>query len=136
MAGGVDSAFVKRGLVADIGTTYLLPKLIGTGYACELMLTGDIIDVERALKIGLVNSVVKHEELMPKALELAARIAENPPLTVGLTKMAIYQGFESTSLSDQCDFEIYNNGMLSHTEDYKEGMVAFLEKRKPRFQGK
>ena len=128
--------FVRRGLVPDVGSTFFLPKLLGTEKALELMLTGDVIDAENAVALGLVSRLVPHEELMNESLKLAGRIANGPPIAMGLTKRAVYQGAVSADLSTHLDFELSMNHLCFPTEDFKEGVASFLEKRPPRFQGR
>lgn len=129
-------AFVKRGLVPDTGGTYFLPRLIGPGRACELILTGDIIDAREADRIGLVNRVVPKEELMPAARELASRVAKNPPLAVKVARRMMYLGLVAPDLGEQAIFESSCNRMLMETEDFREGVQSFLEKREPIFRGR
>lgn len=128
--------FVKRAIVPDTGTTYLLPRLVGMGMACELAFTGDIIDAQEALRIGMVNRVVPHDDLMKAAKELATKIAKNPPITVRCAKRALYYGAINTDLTAQVDFESHLNQINSKTEDRIEGSKAFLEKREPQFKGR
>ena len=128
-------AFVRRGICPDTGATYLLPRLIGSGRASELFLTGRFIDAQEADKIGLVNRVVPHEELMPAARELAKQIAENPPLAVQVSKRMMYLGMVTPDLGEQIAYESACSRMLMETEDFAEGVTAFLEKRAPEFKG-
>ena len=128
--------FVKRGLVPDTGSTYFLTKLLGTAKACELMFTGDFVDAAEAERLGIVNKVVPHDELMNETMALAKKIASGPPLTIELIKRAIYKGFSETDLEHQLNFEMYLQRLAFATEDFKEGVTAFLEKREPKFQGK
>ncbi len=128
--------FVKRAIVPDTGSTYFLTKLVGTAKACELMFTGDFVDAAEAERLGIVNKVVPHEELMNEAQALAKRIASGPPLTIELIKRAVYKGFLESDLARQVHFEMYLNQLAHTTEDYKEGVTSFLEKREPKFMGK
>ncbi|MCK4243112.1 MAG: enoyl-CoA hydratase/isomerase family protein [Dehalococcoidia bacterium] len=128
--------FVKRALVPDTGSTYFLTKLLGTAKACELMFTGDFVDAAEAERLGIVNKVVPHDELMNETMALAKKIASGPPLTIELIKRAIYKGFAETDLEHQLNFEMYLQRLAFATEDFKEGVTAFLEKREPKFQGK
>jgi 2-(1,2-epoxy-1,2-dihydrophenyl)acetyl-CoA isomerase len=128
--------FVKRGLVPDMGGTYLLPRLIGCGQAAEFMLTGDTLEAREAERIGLVNRVVPSGELMEKALEIAQKISANPPLAVKSIKQAMYQGLTTPDLAAHMEYEFHLNGFLNRTEDFREGVNSFLEKRKPIFRGR
>jgi len=128
--------FVRRGIVPDTGSTYFMPRLVGTAKALELMWTGDIIDAREAEKIGLVNRVVKPEELMKETKGLAQRIASGPKVAVQFTKRALYRGMMEDDLQGQVDYELYLNTLCFRTEDFKEGVRSFLEKRKPDFKGK
>ncbi|MFQ5874712.1 MAG: enoyl-CoA hydratase/isomerase family protein [Dehalococcoidia bacterium] len=127
--------FIKRGLL-DNGSTWLLPKLVGLGMACELAFTGDIIDAAEADRIGLVNRVVPHDDLLTVVRELATRIANNPPITVRLTKRALHQGAVSNDLLPHMELEHHYAAISGATEDSKEATRAFLEKREPVFKGK
>lgn len=126
--------FVKRGLVADVGGMVRLPKLIGPQRAAELLFTGDIISAERALELGIVMSVTPHDELMAEARALAERIAANPPLAVRYLKEGLRRSYHG-------DYEEMGNwvsttlGVLFRTQDHKEGVASFLEKRPAVFKG-
>ncbi len=128
------SIFVKRGLVPDLGLTHSLPRLIGIKKALELLLTGDMIDSGEAQRIGLVNRVVPHQQLMEATRELATKIADGAPIAVQLTRQSVYQGIYN-DLDTQIKLEFYNQSICHASEDYKEGVRAFLEKRKPEFKG-
>ncbi|MBI3931538.1 MAG: enoyl-CoA hydratase [Chloroflexi bacterium] len=128
--------FVKRGIVPDNGSTWFLPRLVGMAKACELAWTGDIIDAAEGERIGLVSRVVPHDDLLTVVRELATRIANGPPITVQLTKRALYQGAISTDLHAQMELELHYNATTMATEDRKEGTRAFIEKREPVFKGR
>jgi 2-(1,2-epoxy-1,2-dihydrophenyl)acetyl-CoA isomerase len=128
--------FVKRGIIPDNGSTWLLPRLVGMAKACELVWTGDIIDAAEGERIGLVSRVVPHDDLLSVTRELATRIASGPPITVQLAKHALYQGAQSTDLHSQMELELHYNAVCFTTEDSKEGAQAFMEKRAPVFKGK
>lgn len=127
-------AFVRRGLIPDLAATFFLPKIVGAGKAMEIMLTGDIISAQEAERIGLVNKVVPHQELMTTAKELAKRLAKGAPIAIGLIKKAIYKSLES-SLIEQLEMESIGQVLCARTEDFKEGIRSFLEKREPIFRG-
>lgn len=128
--------FVRRGLVPDVGSTFFLPKLIGTEKALELMFTGEMIDANTAVELGLVSRMVPHDELMNECMQLARKIAEGPSVAVGLTKRAVYQGAVSSDLPAHLDLELTLNQLCFTTDDFKEGVASFLEKRPPKFQGR
>lgn len=127
-------AFVKRGLHPDWGGTYFLPRLVGTAKACELIFTGETIDAAEAYRLGIVNSVVAPEELMAKTYELAAKIAAGPPIAIRLARRAIYRNMDA-DLRVALEFETYSQNICRETEDAKEGITAFVEKRAPVFRG-
>jgi enoyl-CoA hydratase/carnithine racemase len=128
-------AFVKRGLHPDWGGTYFLPRAVGTATAAELIFTGDVIDAAEALRIGLVSRVLAPEELMPAALELARKIAAGPPVAIRLAKRAIYRNAES-DLRSALEFETFAQNACFETEDAREGIRAFVDKRAPVFRGR
>lgn len=127
--------FVNVGLVPDAGGTYFLPRLIGPAKAFDLIMTGRIIDAQEAERIGLVNRVVPHEELEKETLALAEKLAQGPPLAMGMAKTGIYKGMQM-DLSSELEYEAYAQSILMKTEDYMEGVKAFSEKRKPKYKGK
>lgn len=127
--------FVKRGLVPDGGATYYLPRMIGTSKALELMLMGDTIDAEQAERLGLVNKVVPHDQLMSTTMDFARRIASGPSVAIELIKRGVYKG-ATGDLESQLDFETLAQRICFQTEDFKEGITSFLEKRQPEFKGR
>ena len=130
----VGETFVKRGLHVDWGGTYFLPRIVGMAKACELIFTGEIIDAEEALRLGIVSQVVPPEILMPTVQELAHKIAAGPPIAIRLAKRALYRSQDS-DLRSALEFETYAQNICRDTEDAKEGIRAFVEKRAPSFQG-
>jgi len=126
---------VKLGIIPGDGGTQRLPRLVGLGRAMELILTGDFIDAQEAYRIGLVNKVLPQEELMDKATELAKKIASRPPLAVRFAKEAVNRSQEGEAASGFA-LESYLHALSCTTEDKKEGVSAFLEKRKGKFKGK
>lgn len=128
-------AYVRIGGIPDSGGTYLLPRLIGTARACELLLTGDVIDSREAERIGLVNKVVPAEQLESATRELAARLAGGPPISMGLIKRAIYLS-ETQNLESALHTAALMTSLNMETQDAKEGVVAFIEKRPSVYQGR
>lgn len=127
-------AFVRVGFSAcDIGTSWLLPRLVGVARAQELMLTGRIFDAEEAMRIGLVVDVVEPELLMHTALEKAQEIIRNTPFGIALTKEAMWTALEIPALQSAIDLENRQQILSSHTADARESMQAFLEKRPPKY---
>lgn len=122
------SVFVLRGLAPDCGATYLLPRVVGTSKALELMYTGDIIDAAEALRLGIVSRVVPLDDLMKVTHELAARIAKQPPLSVELTKRVVHRSMID-DLNHHLDWETQAWHICSRSEDNQEAVRAFLEKR-------
>jgi enoyl-CoA hydratase/carnithine racemase len=128
-------AFVKRGLHPDWGGTYFLPRVVGVAKACELIFTGDTIDAAQALELGIVNAVVSADALMPETYKLARRIADGPPIAIALAKRAIFHNQE-VDLRAALEFETFAQNVTRETEDAKEGVRAFVEKRAPVFRGR
>lgn len=126
---------VRLGVIPAAGGTQRLPRLIGEARAKALMLTAAQIDAARALDWGLVTEVRPGAELMPAALALAQQIGEMPPLAVRFAKRAVNRGMQ-TDLDSGLEYERYAAAMLVDSDDRKEGMRAFVEKRKPVFQGR
>ena len=129
-------AFIMRGVIPDCGGTFFLPKLIGSAKACELSFTGDMIDAKEAERLGLVNKVVPHEVLMKATEELANKLLNRPPIALKYAKRAIYKGLTEVDLPSHIDYEIAINRICTDTEDFKEGVTSFLEKREAIFKGR
>jgi enoyl-CoA hydratase len=125
---------VKLGIGPGYGGTARLPRLVGKGRALELLLTGAMIDAAEAYRIGLVNRVVPADKLMAEAETLLRTILENGPLAIRACLEAVDAGLE-TSLDQALLLEANHFGLLSATDDMREGTRAFLEKRKPLFKG-
>ncbi|MFC2051918.1 enoyl-CoA hydratase/isomerase family protein [Chloroflexota bacterium] len=130
------AVFVLRGLVPDTAMTYALPHTIGMSRALELLFSGEIISAAEAERLGVVSRVVPPDRLMPVARELATKIAEQPPVAIELTKRLVYR-FKVDELSHQLDLEAWAQHICSQTEDHREAVSAFREKRpRPQFKGK
>lgn len=130
------TVFVRRGMVASSGGTFLLPRVVGVAKALELMWSGDIIDAREAERIGLVSRVVPHDQLMAVTEEFALKLAKGPSLAIELTKYLVYQGLESNNFVSDLKAEAWAQSVCSASEDAKEGLRAFLEKRAPVFKGR
>ena len=128
-------AFVRRGLHPDWGGTYFLPRVVGVAKAAELIWTGEIIEATEALRLGIVSAVHAPEDLMPAAHALAAKIAAGPPVAIRLAKRAIYHNLEC-DLRQALEFETFAQNICFETEDAREGIRAFVDKRAPSFQGR
>lgn len=123
------------GIIPGAGGTQRLPRIVGMGIAKEMVLAGTIHDAETALRIGLVNRVVPAADLMATAREFAAGIAKRAPVALRMAKMAL-NGSANVPQDFGAQFEVVAQTVLNSTGDIKEGMTAFLEKRKPSFSGK
>ncbi len=126
---------VKLGIIPGTGGTQRLPRLIGKGLAAELLLTGDVITAKDAYRVGLVNRVVPDGETVKAAEELARKIMSNAPVAVEMAKDALEIG-KDLPLEHAVQYSQKNCVICFSTKDMKEGMTAFLEKRKPNFVGK
>lgn len=126
---------VKLGIIPGFGGTQRLPRLIGRNKAKELIYTGDVITAQEAKDIGIVNKVCAHETLMDEVMTLAQKITQTGALAIAAAKKAIYDGYHH-SLDEGCQIEARSFVHLFGTTDQKEGMKAFIEKRKPNFTGK
>ena len=126
---------VGLGIIPGFSGTYRLPKLIGQGYAKEMIYTGKVIRADEALRIGLVNAVYEPEELMDKAMEMAQMMLKNAPVAISLAKQSINEGYDLDA-DGAIGLENKLFGKCFATSDQKEGMDAFLNKRKAAFTGK
>ncbi len=126
---------ISIGVIPGAGGTQRLTRAVGKGIAMEMILTGKMISAEEALRIGLVNAVVPVETYLEEAKALAREIASRPPVAVRLAKEAVLKAFDTT-IEGGLEFERKNFYLLFASEDQKEGMKAFAEKRKPDWKGR
>jgi 2-(1,2-epoxy-1,2-dihydrophenyl)acetyl-CoA isomerase len=129
------TGFLKIGLSGDWGGSWTLTRLVGTAKARELYLLPDMIDAEEALSIGLVNRVVDDSDLLAATTAIARRIADLPRVTVGYTKRNLFAA-ETGDFATVLDMEAFHQARCSQTEDHREAVLAFREKRKPVFKGR
>ncbi len=125
---------VSLGIIPGYGGTIRLARLIGLGRAIELTLTGEMFKADRAETLGVVSSVVSREELMTEAKALLRKVTKNGPVAVAKAIESIYRAVD-TSMLEALDYESSQFGLLAATEDMREGMTAFLEKRAADFKG-
>lgn len=129
------ATFLKIGLIPGDGGSWLLPRVIGWSNAARLFFTGDVIDAETARSWGLVSDVVPAESLMDEANKLAARIAQQAPQTLRMTKRLMRDGM-SASFDTIMEMSAAMQVILQNTEDHREAVDAFFEKRTPEFKGR
>jgi 2-(1,2-epoxy-1,2-dihydrophenyl)acetyl-CoA isomerase len=126
--------FINVGLVLDSGSSYFLPRLVGSNKAFEWATMGTKVSATEAAQFGMVNKVVKAEELDEAVLQIAAYYAQAPTKAIGLIKKLLNKSFHS-DLETMLDYEAYCQEIAGNSADNKEGVQAFLEKRKPNFKG-
>ena len=126
---------VRRGILPTLGATQRLPRQLPLPAAMELLLMGEPIDAERALQIGLINKVVDDQDVLAAAQDYAARFREIPPLTVRAIKEAVVRG-QSMPIEEGMALEAVLGAATKMTEDFREGVAAFVEKRKPQFKAR
>lgn len=127
-------SFVRIGFHPDWGGTYFLPRLVGANKACELFFLGEPVDAAEALRLGLVNWVVPDEGLIEETQRLAERLRDAPPIAIAAAKQAVYTS-DHENLETMLRYEVEAQMRCFNSRDGKEGVRAFLEKRKPRFTG-
>jgi 2-(1,2-epoxy-1,2-dihydrophenyl)acetyl-CoA isomerase len=129
-----NQAFIKIGLSPDCGGTFNLPRLVGWKRAMELMMTGDVISASKAMELGMINSVVADSELMPQVMALADRLSQAPTFAIGRIK-ELMEASATNDYGGQMELERQAQLKCGRTQDFKEGVAAFIEKRPPRFTG-
>jgi 2-(1,2-epoxy-1,2-dihydrophenyl)acetyl-CoA isomerase len=128
-------AFINIGLIPDSGSTWILPKLLGYHKAFEICSTGRTIKADEALRLNLIDEIVEHDKLESFTTELAKKYADAPTKALGALKRLLNKGMAAT-LEETLDYEAYLQEICSKTDDYKEGVAAFNEKRKAQFKGR
>ncbi|HKX17439.1 MAG TPA: enoyl-CoA hydratase-related protein [bacterium] len=127
--------FTRVGLIPDSGGTWLLPRFIGVGRALEMMFFAEPVDAAAAERLGLVNRVVSQDDLMPRTLEWAARLAEGPTRAYGLIKRGVDRAL-ALDLRAALEYEAHLQEIAGRSDDHREGVAAFLEKRPPSYAGR
>jgi 2-(1,2-epoxy-1,2-dihydrophenyl)acetyl-CoA isomerase len=128
-------AYIRVGLLPGNGGAYFLPRIVGTAAALELLWTGDFIKANEALRIGLVSRVCEDDRLMPETQAFAARLADGPPIQLRLIKKLLYQSLH-TDLRTSLELVSSHMAVVQSTDDYREAMAAYKEKRAPKFKGR
>ncbi len=131
----MNAAFIRIGLSAcDVGVSYFLPRIVGASVASELLLTGDFIEAKRAEATGLVSRVVPDASLVDATREMANRMLRNTPLGLRLTKECLKHSIDAGSLEQAVAMEDRNQILAAQSADFREGVLAFLQKRDPEFR--
>ncbi len=117
-----------------MGVTYFLPNVVGLAKAREMIVMGDLIDANEAYRIGLISKIVGHKELEDRVNSLAQRLSKSAPKAIGMANINLLKALD-TDLKSVNIFESYGNSFLFNSEDHKEGVDAFLNKRESRFKG-
>jgi 2-(1,2-epoxy-1,2-dihydrophenyl)acetyl-CoA isomerase len=130
----IGQTFNRIGLHPDWGGTYFLPRLVGPSQALQLIFSAEMLDAERAQQLGLFDRVVPHEQLEAETLTAARMLAAKPPRALALAKRAVYAS-GAASLDDMLDMELAHQLECFRSDDAREGLAAFLEKRPPGFTG-
>jgi len=131
----IGAIFARMGLMPELGSTFMLPRLVGLAKALELTYTAKVLKAKEALDIRLVNQVVPGEGLMTAVQEMATQIASLPPLALAVSKRALHQGAEN-DFDAAVQTETFGLDYLFKTQDHKEAVAAFLEKRPAKFHGR
>ncbi len=129
------NAFVRMALFPNTGETWLLPRIVGLGKALEILFTGDWLNAEEAYRIGILNRLVPSADLEKETMTLARKLAKAPPISLRLMKIQTHKGLDM-NLESALELAADGEAMTLKTEDHKEALAAFLEKREPIFKGK
>ena len=129
-----NQAFIKIGLVPTAAALLFLPRLVGLETTTELMMTGEVVTAARALEMGMINAVVPDEELLPRALAMAEKLAQAPTAAIGRIK-ELLEASATNDYGAQLELERKVQIQSGITKDFKEGVAAFIEKRPPKFVG-
>mgnify|MGYP001135291247 CR=1 FL=1 len=132
---GFSEAFIRNGLIPADGSCWQLPRMIGLGNTLLLQYTGEIVPADEAYRMGMVNKVIPHEELMDATMEIAQRLAHGPTYSMSLIKWLVHKSLY-TDLEESLRISGAAQSIARQTEDHKEGVRAFLEKRQPEFKGR
>lgn len=132
---GFSEAFIRNGLIPADGSCWQLPRMIGLGNTLLLQYTGEIVPADEAYRMGMVNKVVPHEDLMDATMEIAQRLAHGPTYSMSLIKWLVHKSLY-TDLEESLRISGAAQSIARQTEDHKEGVRAFLEKRQPEFKGR
>ena len=132
---GFSEAFIRNGLIPADGSCWQLPRMIGLGNTLLLQYTGEIVPADEAYRMGMVNKVVPHEDLMDATMEIAQRLAHGPTYSMSLIKWLVHKSLY-TDLEESLRISGAAQSIARETEDHKEGVRAFLEKRQPEFKGR
>jgi enoyl-CoA hydratase/carnithine racemase len=132
---GFSEAFIRNGLIPADGSCWQLPRMIGLGNTLLLQYTGEIVPADEAYRMGMVNKVIPHEELMDATMEIAQRLAHGPTYSMSLIKWLVHKSLY-TDLEESLRISGAAQSIARETEDHKEGVRAFLEKRQPEFKGR
>lgn len=129
-----NQAFIKIGLTPDCGGTFVLPRLVGLRRATQLMMTGEVVNAQQALAMGMINAVVADDQLIAQALAMAEQLAQAPTAAIGRIK-ELLEASATNDFEGQLELERQTQLKSGLTKDFKEGVAAFIEKRPPKFVG-
>lgn len=129
-------AYTRLGAFPSTGGTYLMPRIMGLAKACQYVFTGDFLEAAEAERLGVLNILVPADELEKETMKLAQKIAKGPPIALKLAKLQMYKGLEIDNLPLALEFVAAAETIPHFSEDWREGLRAFAEKREPHFRGR